>query len=1121
MDDEILKTVHSIFGKSVQIVDCEKTSSVRQEEVLLINGIPVTLDGHDGEEIKNALLTGQVPSVELLNQLLYQAGILKQSVQLETSLSVKSSMITTEEVSVARGGQIVDGRTSETKEDYAYSSSKKEIWNPITTATTTTKITTTETMSNTPRFRLAPEQSSSQSTSAPTSGFTSTSDGAIGGQYEKGCSPTSVTIYEPLISVVSQQPSSASNFTNESLSSRSGSIARKCHYNYEVKDNDYPDEDEDDDDDDDEDGELYLLNPPQYSGCAVSAAANATTTSTPPFKNRLPPIRNTTTTISNSSTTTANSNDDLLRKYQKAPSLQSGRKSSLLSFDSGHDGVFHSPSQQTYNNQSAPVQQLTTNNTDHSISSCYDFISSDEADFLTATNNSSSNMGKYCDTKFATPERNYADLQQLREQSSNFAKSSYDKNVKSPTLGKKPSMSSSSCVSINPLSSQPKQQLQQQQQQHGAINKSNPSLDDVDDDHAAASADISASTAKISSSKISSTTSVENGLVFRDGNLISGPLDALIAHMVPSAQYYPDRSFIFSFLLSARLFIRPHELLAKISDTWENQQQQQIVQSIDVVDEKYSSHQQPQSMCGSGGKLQMYQFPDEQMHQKAMKSAQNCIQLLSEWIDTFPYDFRDERLMQHVRVLARKCVYIDNSLGKTVSSILQQLVQRLTVLEKYEEFLQTLTANETNEQQTNEDLAATHQKSYLSVSHGGGHTNSGYVHASSTSSSNDREDLNSSLLTESANANSQATGSSSLVGMPPHKSLSSSYTTASGTCHQHQSVHHHHHHHHHHHSQQSDSSSNSVNTLGPGAGGGGGGLGISISGCTSSSAAASNGAELTGICDICPNAALLAHQLTHIELERLSHIGPEEFVQAFAKENHLESFSDMKKTRNLESYVQWFNRLSYFTATEIVKYPKKKQRVRIIEFWIETARECFNIGNFNSLMAIIAGLNLSPISRLKKTWSKIQSAKFSVLEHQMDPTSNFNSYRSTLKAAMWRSEGATNERERIIIPFFSLLVKDLYFLNEGCSNRLPNGHINFEKFWQLAKQVMEFNTWKKVTCPFEKIPKVIMFLQLSTVLNENTLSMASFECEPPENTQEKGRYKTLKSETKQQQQQQT
>jgi hypothetical protein len=48
--------------------------------------------------------------------------------------------------------------------------------------------------------------------------------------------------------------------------------------------------------------------------------------------------------------------------------------------------------------------------------------------------------------------------------------------------------------------------------------------------------------------------------------------------------------------------------------------------------------------------------------------------------------------------------------------------------------------------------------------------------------------------------------------------------------------------------------------------------------------------------------------------------GPEEFVQAFAKEapNLETSFKDMKKTKNLESYIQWFNRLSFFVATEVV-----------------------------------------------------------------------------------------------------------------------------------------------------------------------------------------------------------
>jgi len=40
----------------------------------------------------------------------------------------------------------------------------------------------------------------------------------------------------------------------------------------------------------------------------------------------------------------------------------------------------------------------------------------------------------------------------------------------------------------------------------------------------------------------------------------------------------------------------------------------------------------------------------------------------------------------------------------------------------------------------------------------------------------------------------------------------------------------------------------------------------------------------TDIYEVCPQPLVLAQQLTHIELERLSMIGPEEFVQVFVKE---------------------------------------------------------------------------------------------------------------------------------------------------------------------------------------------------------------------------------------------
>lgn len=132
MDDpEVQETVESILGKNVKVIDCEKKSTIQEEEVLLINGLPVTLEGRDGRAIKQALLTGQVPPCDLLNTLLIRTGILRAPVKLETSLSVKTSTITKEEVTVARDGRIVDERSREVKENNFYTSSSSEVWEPI------------------------------------------------------------------------------------------------------------------------------------------------------------------------------------------------------------------------------------------------------------------------------------------------------------------------------------------------------------------------------------------------------------------------------------------------------------------------------------------------------------------------------------------------------------------------------------------------------------------------------------------------------------------------------------------------------------------------------------------------------------------------------------------------------------------------------------------------------------------------------------------------------------------------------------------------------------------------------------------------------------------------------
>lgn len=132
MDDpEIQETVESILGKGAKVVDCEKKSSIKEEEVLYINGMPVTLEGRDGLAIKQALITGQVPPCDLLNTLLIKTGILKAPVKLDTSLNVKSTTVTKEEVTVLRDGKVVDERSREIKEQNFYSSAITEVYEPI------------------------------------------------------------------------------------------------------------------------------------------------------------------------------------------------------------------------------------------------------------------------------------------------------------------------------------------------------------------------------------------------------------------------------------------------------------------------------------------------------------------------------------------------------------------------------------------------------------------------------------------------------------------------------------------------------------------------------------------------------------------------------------------------------------------------------------------------------------------------------------------------------------------------------------------------------------------------------------------------------------------------------
>ena len=65
------------------------------------------------------------------------------------------------------------------------------------------------------------------------------------------------------------------------------------------------------------------------------------------------------------------------------------------------------------------------------------------------------------------------------------------------------------------------------------------------------------------------------------------------------------------------------------------------------------------------------------------------------------------------------------------------------------------------------------------------------------------------------------------------------------------------------------------------------------------------------------------------------------------------------------------------------------------------------------------------------------SADLSSLSQEfVDPVQNFSSYRQSLEDAIVKARTAKEERPcSCVVPFFSLILKDIYFLHEGMSDR--------------------------------------------------------------------------------------
>ena len=112
------------------------------------------------------------------------------------------------------------------------------------------------------------------------------------------------------------------------------------------------------------------------------------------------------------------------------------------------------------------------------------------------------------------------------------------------------------------------------------------------------------------------------------------------------------------------------------------------------------------------------------------------------------------------------------------------------------------------------------------------------------------------------------------------------------------------------------------------------------------------------------NTVSIAEQLTLMEHEMLQLIKPSEFLKQSWSKSDKES-----KAPNIMVYIIWFNKVSRWVSTEIVKGNNAQERSVIIGKFIEIGMKLKELRNFNGVMEIISSLHSSSISRLKQSWA--------------------------------------------------------------------------------------------------------------------------------------------------------
>uniref|UniRef100_A0A8C9SK36 Ral guanine nucleotide dissociation stimulator n=1 Tax=Scleropages formosus TaxID=113540 RepID=A0A8C9SK36_SCLFO len=138
---------------------------------------------------------------------------------------------------------------------------------------------------------------------------------------------------------------------------------------------------------------------------------------------------------------------------------------------------------------------------------------------------------------------------------------------------------------------------------------------------------------------------------------------------------------------------------------------------------------------------------------------------------------------------------------------------------------------------------------------------------------------------------------------------------------------------------------------------------------------------------------------------------------------------------------------------------KPAQRAKVVERWIEVARECRILKNFSSLRAILSALQCNSVHRLKRTWDEVSRENFRIFHELSEIFSDENNHSlsrellikegtskfATLEINPKRAQKRHQHVMQGTIPYLGTFLTDLVMMDTAMKDHLDGGLINFEK----------------------------------------------------------------------------